>query len=322
MATARDRRRAAGLFPSRDVDVKTALELFSWNHYRFARSTERFGDETIAAVLAELVRSRGTEAAVVFLRSAVDDAALQRTWRDAVNALKIFGSLYPWGSKQKREKLRAIAQAPRLLAATQAAAGTGLDVPDEYLAVLVLDGSDESVDALLPHFDRAMKDPARLDSLERLASYAKKTPALEALLRQVDARLAQRKSASPVLELAAELGIDAGERFRVSVQLHGARRLQLDVTLDSAKAEHFRVWVQAGELGALELTHFDGDGVHRDDLGLGGTELGELPAWLARAEKKLKVKWDRAHARASYLRGKRLAVFLDWLLSPGWRAAG
>ena len=250
---------------------------------------------------------------MVFLQSAVDEAALQRTWRDAVNALKIFGSLYPWGSKQKREKLRAIAQAPRLLAATQAAAGTGREVPDEYLAVLVLDGSDESVDALLPHFDRAMKNPARLDSLERLARYAKKTPALDALLAQVDAKLAQRKSGSPVLELADELGIASGDRFRVSVQLHGGKRMQLDLSLDSAKPEHFSVWVQAGELGALELTHFDGHGVQRDDLALGSCELRELPAWLTRAEKKLKLKWGREEALTSYLRGKRLEVFLRWL---------
>lgn len=306
------RRRAAGLFPSRDVDVATALELFSWNHYRFARSTESFTEEAIRPVLAALVKARPDDPAVIFLQSALDERDLVRSWKDAVNALKIFGSLYAWGSKPKREKLGAIAKKPRLLAATQAAASTGKPVPDEYLAVLVLDGSDESVDALLPHFDRAMKDPARLDALERLRTYARRTPALDALLTRVDAKLAERTKTSPVLLLARRLGIARGDRFRVDVQLQGARRAHFAVSLDSDAPRHFLVRLQAGQVD--ERTSFDGDALRHDTLGLGACTLEELPAWLTRAERKLGLTLDRDAARATHLRGQRLTTFLAWLL--------
>lgn len=317
MATARGeaaktRRRSERLFPSRDVDVQTALELFAWSHYRFARSTEALSAEELRPVLDALTRAHPADPAVLFLRSAVDERDLERSWRAAVNALKLFGSMYAWGSKQKREKLAAVAKAPRLLAATQAATAASASVADEYLAVLVLDGSDESVDALLPHFDRALKDPTRLEALERLRTYAKKTPALEALLGRVDAERAARAKSSPVQELARRLDLMRGERFRVDVSLEAGPSGRLDVRLDSEAPAHFSIWLRFGSYE--QHTAFDGVALRNDKLGLGASTLDELPGWVARAEKKLGVKFERSTARATHLRGARLTAFLAWLL--------
>ena len=41
MATTKAERQKWGLYPSRDVDVETALKLLDWSWYRFARSTEK-----------------------------------------------------------------------------------------------------------------------------------------------------------------------------------------------------------------------------------------------------------------------------------------
>jgi len=75
------------LYPSRDVDLTTALELLSWSRYRFARSTEKLPPGQVRVLLEVLEPS----VASVFLRSAVDlatDAALATSWAAAVNAAR------------------------------------------------------------------------------------------------------------------------------------------------------------------------------------------------------------------------------------------
>ncbi|MDP1829152.1 MAG: hypothetical protein Q8L48_38165 [Archangium sp.] len=313
---AKERRRKQGLFPSRDVDVKTALELFGWNAYRFARSTEALPAATITRILAALVRTKKKDPSVLFLQAAFDPAAPETSWRAAVGALKNFESDYAWGSAPKRQRLTAIAQDPRLLAATQLATVGAERVRDEYLAVLVIDGSETSLDALLPHFSRAMKDPARLDALQKVARFARDTPALGEMFSQVNAGLEGRKSASAALALAGELGISSGDRFRVRIDVKGLPpgKTSCGIVIDSAAGDELRVAVLTG-FGADAMTRFTGAKMLQDDLKLGRCELAALPAWLARAAKKLRVRWDRGGVTTGHLRGKRLEVFLSWLFA-------
>jgi hypothetical protein len=315
---AKEERRKLGLFPSRDVDVPTALHLFEWSHYRFARSTEALGAKAITAVLEALQRAWPDDARVRFLRAAVDDAALETTWRPAVNALKQFQAEYSWGSKEKRQQLTAIAKEPRLLGALQVATVACASVPLEFLAVLVLDGSEASTDAVLPHFDRATKDAVRLDALRPIATFARGKPQYASMLSHLDDAAAARAAKSPVLELAKRLGVAGSGRFRVGVRFEGTPRANVwgDVNLDSAAARDFSVWVSTGVGPGVSVTRVTTLGVDRDDLGLGGCQLTELPAWLARAAGELGLRWNRVTARASHLRGKRLDAFLAWLLPP------
>ena len=311
------KRKAQGLYPSRDVDLATALEIFSWNSYRFARSTEAFDEAAITALLAALVQKAPREARVLFLQTAVDPMQLQPSWRAAVNALKLFEAQYGWGSKEKKTKLAAIAKNPLLLAGAQAAAVGAEDVDTEVLAVLALDGSDASMDALLPHFARASKDPAQLDVLSKLATYAKKTEALTALLEDVHQRRHAREAGSPVLSLGKRLGLAKGERFRVSVRLVSTKKdaATVDLTLDNTRAEALSVYLFTGRAS----THFDLLTVHVDDFKLGSCTPGELPAWLKQAQQTLSVRWKVAEAGVRFLRGASASTFTDWLLGPSAR---
>ena len=297
-----------------EFDVETALELFSRSYYLFARSAEVLPVPVIVRLLRALKKKQPRDPAVLFLQTAYDESAPEASWRAGVNALKAFGAFYTWGSKPKRERLLAIAANPRLLSATQTACVGASEVPDEYLAVLAIDASETSMDALLPHFAAAMKDPTRLDGLSKVAPFAKKTPALTGLLAQVDRQLEARQSASPSMSLARELGVATGPRFRAHVRLDGTPkgRASLDVLLDSAGADDHRVWI-FGENGR---TTFSAHSVSFDDLGMGRCSLPELPAWLARLQEPLGVRWKQDKVWTAYLRGKRLSVFLGWLLGP------
>lgn len=307
----RDERRKHGLFPSKDVDLATALELFEWSHYRFARSTEALPPASSQKVLAALVQKSPHDAGVIFLQSSTGP------WRDAVNALKVFGSQYAWGSKPLRAKLLSIAQNSHLLAATRAAVVGAKSVPDAMLAVLALDGAEESVDALLPHFDRAMKDPTRLDALVGLSSFAKQTPSLSALLEQVKKRLEQRTAESEAGALARQLGIRSERAFRVHLCLETIPidKATLDLKLDETDAHSFRLWLETEKA----RTTFTSESLTEDALKVGRCSLPDLPEWLAATQKKLGFKWQQKDVWAMPLRGARLATLLAWLLGPSKR---
>lgn len=312
---ARDQRRKWGLYPSKDIDVPTALHLFEWSHYRFARSTEALKADLIQRVLDALRRERPNDPHVHFLHVAVDATQLEATWRVAVNALKQFDAQYSWGSKEKRTRLMSVAKDERLLAALQSACVACQQVPLEFLAVLVLDGSETSTDAVLPHFDRAMRDPHTLESLGRLATFAKGNPAFAPMLAELDRRARAQAAASQTRALAERLGIAGPKRFRVELRMEGTPRANVwcTVELDSDAADDFKVLISTGVGQQASSTLLSTKGLERDDLELGATTLAELPRWLQRAQGELGLKWNRTTARASYLSGARLETFLAWV---------
>jgi hypothetical protein len=288
--------------------------------YTFARSTERAPEKLIRRLLQKLEKEKPRHAVSLFLRAAFDEAAPQASWRAAVNALKAMGAQYSWGSKSKRDRLVAIATQPRLLAAAQTAAVGADEVPDEYLAVLTIDGSDTSLDALFPHFEAGKKDPMRLDGLVRLSTFAKKTPAMVELIGRAKEQLESRQAQGASLQLAHELGIANGSRFRVHVRCSGGARghSSLDVLLDSASADDFRVWVFVKS----QRTTFSAQASGFDDLKMGRCSLPELPQWLAKIQKTTGLRWKHEDAWSAYLLGKRLKTFVDWLLGPSMREVG
>lgn len=322
MATTKEQRRKWGHYPAQDVDVSTAFELLEWSWYRFARSTEALEANVIRAVIADLEPWSHTvtksardgerrKAASVFLRVAVDDTndqTLLATWRTAVNALKVFESQYAWGSKEKAARLTELSKNERLVEASRAAAVASTVVPLELLAVLALDGSETSADALLPHVERALKDEAQLEPLSRLHRYAAKTKPMTALMALIDGRLNAARTSAPANDLAKVLGIASGNRFRVEVRVAGTDNRFFWISIDSDRpgaAFHGGV---GGERISTDLHRPDGTTV---------CSLLELPGHLRAAAKKLGTTWEFRHASTRHLRGKRLATFLAWLEGSG-----
>lgn len=321
----KEERRKAGLFPSADVDVATALELLDWNWYRFSRSTEKARPEVIEGLLDAFRRvvaapepGTKTEAerlhprragrwrtAAVFMLAATEGAGeqLPEAWSDAVGALKVFESQYAWGSKQKASRLMDVRSNPLLVQAAQAAAVGSSAVPLELLAVLAMEGSEASADALLPHVERALRHEAELEHLAHLGRYAAKTKAMTGLMQLIDGKLGAARDASPAMTLATALGLASSSTFRVEARVPGSGGASLTIDVDSRKGSPgFRGWVHHGSVVPLV-----------DEQHQAVCALEELPKWLERWAAKHSVKWAFDKATTRHLRGKRATVFLDWL---------
>jgi hypothetical protein len=100
------------------------------------------------------------------------------------------------GPKQMHLRFRALAQDPGILAAIQGTVAHRERVDSRWLAVLVADGGDASIDALVRHFDveAAMRD-RQLERLRDLRIHSADTPALRALFEQVDQELDKHHAA-------------------------------------------------------------------------------------------------------------------------------
>jgi hypothetical protein len=257
---------------------------------------------------------------LMFLRVAVPlvghDASLARAWREAVGALAELHRRFEWGSPQRRAKFEAVARG-RFLPAIQTVAVALEEAPLEMLAVLAADGSEASLDALLPHFDRATRrGDDSLNQLALLRPHAADRPALTALLDEVDRMIAAREARSPALELGRALGIEA-------------RSLAFDVILDSVEESddgrplvEGLLWVdsrRAAWMGAtlkrpgrVGGTSWTTGGVVEDALGVGSAEAAELPAWVARAATRLGITFQ-LEPRAPSLRGRERERIAAWL---------
>lgn len=313
-------RRKAGLFPSADVDVDTALELLDWSWYRFARSTERVAPEVIhqllealapatkaGAVLKGKPASPRSRTAAVFLVAATDtrsEGRLRETWSDAVGALKVFESQYAWGSKEKAARLADVRANPRLVEAAQAASVASAPAPLELLAVLALEGSEASADALMPHVEGALANPLLLEPLARLGRFAAKTKPMTALMGLIEAKLAEARGTSPAMALATSLGLASGASFRVEVRVP-ADKGSLFLDVDSGKGgPGFRGYVHLQSTAGQPLVTSEGVAV---------CELAKLPKWLAQWARTNDVTWSFNAASTRHLRGKRAQTFLAWL---------
>lgn len=293
----------------------TTWKLFGGRRiFQFAQRTQSATEEEIAQFMAKMANEKPLEPASLFIRAAFDEAAPRASWKFAVNALKTIEAQGSWGSKVKRTRLTAVAREPRVLAGAQAAAVGAARVPAEYLAVLAIDGSDASIDALIPHFDAARKDPTRLDELSQLSIFAKDTPALKQLIARAKEQLDVRSNTGPSLQLARELGIAGQGRFRVHVRGAGAPddETSFDLLLDSESPDDFRIYVYLKG----RRTTFSAGHLREDDLNAGRCELPALPKWLADRQTSLATRWNQETIWTAYLKGKRLQIFLDWLLGP------
>lgn len=265
-----------------------------------------------------------------FLRLLVSPELADRELVDRfAHAYKLIRKLvaHAWGSPQKRRNLEALAADPVALAAIQGAAARGADVPMEMLAVLVMDGSAASVDALVPHFDPALvAADDRLDRLKSLNKFAGTSPAIQAIFAEVTSTLDARQATSPALALGPIIGIGAVTSLSFDVRI-GSKELnrsrvpwiQGSIDVDSRNATWFSVWlgrVDSMSLGGQTREHFDmrNDVLRADTIGLGPVTPAEVPAWLKRAAKTLDYTLELGTPRTN-LRGKKRERLVSWLRS-------
>jgi hypothetical protein len=272
----------------------------------------------------------------LFLRLAVPltskDPGLVKAWAHALDTLSSTAGGGAWGGAARRAKIAKLVADKPILAAIQGTVAHSDEVSLMWLAVLAADGSDASYDALVRHIDIAFTErDRRLDTLSRLSVHAARTPALDALLSEVDEALQDRNATSSALRLGPVIGIGKVEELWFTVRVEsttkastGVPRIVGDVRIDSRSASWFSVsltTVDPRRLDSSKDTSFDERGLHLDTLELGSCQPEELPGWLVKAAAKLKTTWE-PFAPRSNLRGKKRDQIGRWLASGRSRRRG
>jgi hypothetical protein len=288
----------------------------------FARNCRVLPPAAIRGSLAAVAKVPGAEG--VFLQEAVplelSDGELVKAWARALQALLDLNHSAAWGSAIRKTKFKAIAADPTLLRAAQTAVVASDDPPLELLAVLAIDASEASVDALLPVFSKGAADTR----LELLKVHATRNESMKAMLEAVTARQAKKEQASPAVAfvsraLELEKPLDS---VKVMVWLSSEQTnrnkvpaYQGSLSIDSSWSAWWSVSLtRVTDAIDYKTTSFGADETRHDDLGLGGSTIEGLPHWLARAARKLKIRWRRGSASGS-LRGKKRDQFAAWLFS-------
>ncbi len=297
-----------------------AATLLASRPFFIGRKCKRIAPELVRRVLRTPLGAPPSQT-LVFLKEAVpadanDDVLLER-WRAALQAL-LDVEAYTWGSKERRNKLVAIIRSPVILQAVQAAV-VAVKPPAqpemELMAVLALDGSEASADALMPHVDHAMKTGEGLGALEGLETYAADTEPMRAMLAKTKSLLAQRSAASPLIAFLREIGVNVDpchfSMWLASRETQGqVPVVQVNFSLDSRASPYMHLSIDASG----RQTSFNDKVLHKDSLGLGKADLAGLPELFARAARSLKVTWDWDGATLySSLRGRKREAIVRWL---------
>lgn len=234
----------------------------------------------------------------LFMRLLLGEAPTLADWRRGIAALLGLGVTYAWGSRQRRQRFRELAGDADVLRALQGAVAHSHDVSRNMLAVLVVDGSDASYDALIPHLDAALVDKdRRLERLTELRTHAKRTPALDALFAEVDETLATRNAVSPALAVGPLIGLGHIEPLHFHAWVYANGRGQANVQIDSRTETWLRVSATP-----------DGQRYAYCD------DLHAIPHWLAARAIDWNLAWARVELTQSCLRGKKRDAVGRWLL--------
>lgn len=298
------------------------LDLFSAIPWKLCRFAQTLPDEVVRRVLPKL---DDEHAEAPFLQALVKTDDLHATWVRGLEGVAALNTTYAWGSTNHLEKLRSVAKQRDWLEAVQVAVVATKAPREDFLGVLALDGSEASVDALLPHFVAAMKaGDEGLDQLAKLKKYAAATPPMRALVSQAEAARSKRNTTSPALAFAQSLGLGELKAFGWGqfVRVADARRreVELSVDVDSKRGPWFSVHVARvteKPKRTLEVTTFNSSRrAERDELKLGRCEPHELPAFVGRVQKTLGVNWKLAKTTPfTNVRGDKAKRLTAWLAS-------
>jgi hypothetical protein len=315
-----------------DVDVSLAsmrvIEMFKNGGFGFARSFRRHLPlPVIEAVVEKLERDfeqyegRFRNNVVLLLerlRLRTQEESIHDAWRHALQLLLDIDTTYGWGSKQRKTKLRGLSESPITVATLQAVCVASERPKLDVLVVLALEGSDESMDALMPHFSTSDFD-AKLERLEALRTHIPRDGSrADVWLKTAETQLQEHRHDSPALAFAESLGFTGTKKFWFECSIGTVERspnrlnprFRCSIHLDSRRSTWFGVHVYQVE--GRRRSYF-GETTAVDELELGSCLPAELPDWLTRAAEKLQCSWGEPYFRSS-LRGKKRQALLDWLL--------
>ncbi len=311
-------------------DAKTLIELLQRDGVfwaKFAYDCKAADEAEIRKVLANVERASkkrqpahsGLLSAATYLKAMVGDATgpeLVRCWQKAMTGLDGIQAYQYASRKQKAAKLASLARDGQFVAAWQAAA-VGADwLPLDVLSLLLVDATDASIDALLPHVERALTDPERLAMFEEAARY--ETPATAALFARMRGELSSQRAASPVLALGERFGLASKGRFRLTVEVRAtkpAKRTRTEVTYDVATVTFDSNNDPGFGLSRGQRSRTQGAGSTGSSSWARGVacSLDTLPQALAKLATKDHLEWDFDAVTTRPLGPKRAAALLDWL---------
>jgi hypothetical protein len=306
--------------PKRVADRVLALAGRPWH---LARQFRRLRARAIAVVLRRFER-RPDLLWGTFIRAFVAEASedLETAWYESLAAIASLNTSYRRGSPKHRAKIDAILEDPRAIEAARATAATATEpVPDGLLEVLLTDGREASIDALIPTIDRALRHQGgELDRVVALARTVLPNARVRSLLDRLQDASEDRKA--PALELAASLfGEGRATRFWLRIRIGSVElvkpavpRIQANVRIDARMANPYAVSISEASNVGERGTYFDAATLWRDGLDLGRCDLADVPAYLERASERLGVHlaWDSAIARTN-LRGRQRRGLIDWI---------
>jgi hypothetical protein len=303
---------------------------------RFVQLARRASVRVISAMLAQVEAAPQKSASGLLLSELVrttPGADLAERWKSAVDWLERFRSYAAQRRDRRRSEARRLLQNPHLLQAIQTIVVHRSSVyfgREEEL--LVMDGSPESIEALMPSVVRAQKEGGFvLRRFERQLSASAASAGAKAMLESLRERLKHTDASSPAIEFARVIGLDV-ERLVISVFFYSegfrdpdpmvptarVSSAQGQVHIDSSLSKWVRVFVARSEADFETTdTSFDNEETDDDELKLGSCPPEKLPLWLAKAQRRLRIRWDAQGAGISgSLRGKKRQKLREWLFGP------
>lgn len=249
-------------------------------------------------------RKRALDCAEKFLEASLDvsnDTALETTWRAALSVLDDIQK-YPFDATKRGKKLRDIARSEHVLSAWQAAA-RAQELPSAVLALLIIDASEASLDALVPHFERALTDRDVLEAFEDLERYVSSRTA--PLFARLKSHGAAERAQSPVLAFGERFGLAKSGRFKLKLELLATKPVKrftydfVTLSFDSHDTPGFALTT-----GQQTRTSNSSSMWQRGVK----TSLEGLPKTLEKLARKANVEWDFAKAKPA-----RASRLIRWL---------
>ncbi|MFT3839816.1 MAG: hypothetical protein QM723_22710 [Myxococcaceae bacterium] len=270
------------------------------------------------AFLAALEQKRWPESIAA---SALDGDSPKKRAQQLSELFRMLGQLgvFSMSRSQERERVRAFSRDRVFIEAARRLVVSAVEweenrswMPSSLITALMHDASPESMDALLPVVDRAVKGGGDLDMLRRALGEVKDPkPALDPLRVMLEQSAVGRDGPKVRVALAKMLGwaappkelkfswVDRAMRGRVW-------RLEIVLRVDCDKDPHFEVTVRDP---AHHCSVFDSRGGVENALELPVLEkLLDWPKWLSSVKRRMKqVTWQhemlRSVPRAAAARG-------------------
>jgi hypothetical protein len=175
-----------------------------------------------APAIAEAMKTLKREPLAVFLHAALPSKLEE--WGEQVYELKDAYGAFEYISLRSYRKNRARALArivgdPRVINGAQATLAVFPDDPHSLLLLLAFEGSESSMDVILPIVTKLLKDPAELDFLRDDVVPLLEKPATASLKAFILQKTEQRNSGSWGLQAARALGMTEGSALKFKINL-------------------------------------------------------------------------------------------------------